>query len=326
MASVRGKVVVLTGASAGIGRETAVRLARRGATVVAAARDTDRLARLAGEAPGVVPVRCDVTVAADRAALVSSTLDAYGRIDALVNNAGLGWQGLVSEMPLERVEYLYALNVVGLIEFCHLALPSMLAARSGHIVNVSSMAGYVAFPPYAVYCSTKHAVNGFTDALRREVRGRGVRVHLVLPGPIETEFIPRANGVSPPPGSEEARVGGFPAWWVAAAIERCLRRPYPRVVAVPRVFGAGRLVQVTGFRQVTDLVLAGAARTYASRYGPPPPDPAAGSAAPDTAAPSAPVVAAPTVPAAPDSAAPGTDPLAVPGGPAGDRPDRPEGR
>jgi len=267
MASVRGKVVVLTGASAGIGRETAVRLARRGATVVAAARDLARLERLAAGAPGVVPVRCDVTVAADRAALVSGTLERHGRIDALVNNAGLGWQGGVAEMPLERVEHLFALNVVGLIDLCRLALPSMLDARSGHIVNVSSMAGYVAFPPYAVYCSTKHAVNGFTDALRREVRGRGVRVHLVLPGPIATEFIPRANGVSPPLGSEDLRVGGFPAWWVAAAIERCLRRPYPRVVAVPRVFGAGRAVQVSGIRQVTDLVMSAAARTYAARSG-----------------------------------------------------------
>jgi NAD(P)-dependent dehydrogenase (short-subunit alcohol dehydrogenase family) len=254
MTRIRGKVVVLTGASAGIGRETAVRLARHGATVVGAARDLARLERLAAEAPGVEPVRCDVSVAADRTALVAGVLDRHGRIDALVNNAGLGWQGAVADMPLDRVEELYAVNVVGLIDLCRLALPSMLAARRGHIVNVSSMAGHVAYPPFAVYCSTKHAVNGFTDALRREVRFRGVRVHLVMPGPIETEWLPRAQGFSPLPGSEENRFGGFPPGWVAAAIERCLSRPYPRTVAVPRALGAGRLVQVTGVRQATDLV------------------------------------------------------------------------
>jgi short-subunit dehydrogenase len=265
MRRVRGKVVVVTGASAGIGRDTAVRLARHGAVVVAAARDLARLERLAAEAPGVVePVRCDVSVAADRAALISGVLERHGRVDALVNNAGLGWQGLVEDMPLERIEYLIAVNVVGLADLCRLVLPSMLAARSGDIVNVSSMAGHVAFPPYAVYCATKHAVNGFTDALRREVRFRGVRVHLVMPGPIRTEWLPRSTGFSPLPGSEEARFGGFPAWWVAAAVERCLTRPWPRVVAVPRVFGAGRVVQVSGVRQAVDVTTGWQARAYAA--------------------------------------------------------------
>ena len=265
MRHVRGKVVVVAGASAGIGRDTAVRLARRGAVVVGAARDLARLERLAAEAPGVVePVRCDVSVASERAALVSGVLERHGRVDALVNNAGLGWQGLVEDMPLERIEYLFALNVVGLADLCRLVLPSMLAARSGDIVNVSSMAGHVAFPPFAVYCATKHAVNGFTDALRREVRFRGVRVHLVMPGPIRTEWLPRSTGFEPLPGAEEARFGGFPAWWVAAAIERCLTRPRPRVVAVPRVFGAGRVVQVTGVRQALDVTAGWQARAYAA--------------------------------------------------------------
>ena len=265
MRRVRGKVVVLTGASAGIGRETAVRLARRGATVVAAARDLTRLEQLASSSPGVEPVRCDVSVAADRSALVSSVLERHGRIDALVNNAGIGWESAVAEMPLAKVEELYAVNVVGLVDLTRLVLPSMLAARSGDVVNVASMAGYVAFPPYSVYCSTKHAVVGFTDGLRREVRLGGVRAHLILPGPIRTEFIPRATGYEPLPGAEETRIGGFPAWWVAAAIERCLRRPWARTAAVPRVFGAGRVVQVTGVRQLVDLGLAWGVRAYDAR-------------------------------------------------------------
>jgi short-subunit dehydrogenase len=264
---VRGRVVVLTGASAGIGRDTAVRLARKGATVVGAARDLVRLEALAAEVPGVEPVRCDVGVAADRAALIGGVLERHGRVDALVNNAGLGWQSLVEDMPLARIQYLYDVNVVGLIDLCRLVLPSMLERRSGDIVNVSSMAGWVATPPFAVYASTKSAVNGFTDALRREIGLRGVRAHLIMPGPIRTEWLPRSQGFEPLPGAEENRFGGFPAWCVAAAIERCLTRPWPRTAAVPRILGAGRLVHMTGIRQALDLASARGARATAARRG-----------------------------------------------------------
>jgi short-subunit dehydrogenase len=261
---VRGRVVVVTGASAGIGRETAARLGRRGAVVVGAARDLARLERVAAEVPGFEPVRCDVSVPADRAALVAGVLERHGRVDALVNNAGLGWQGLTEDMPLERVEYLFAVNVTALIDLSRLVLPSMLAAGRGDIVNVSSMAGHVAFPPFSVYCATKHAVNGFTDGLRREVWLRGVKVHLVLPGPIETEWLPVSQGFVPAAGAEETRFGGFPAWWVAAAIERCLVRPYPRTVAVPRFAGAGRVANLWGVRRGLDVVTAWGARAYAA--------------------------------------------------------------
>ena len=265
MSRVRGKVVALTGASAGIGAETAQRLARKGAVVVGAARDVARLERVAADAPGMEPVRCDVSVAADRTALIEGVLERHGRIDALVNNAGLGWQGLTEDIPQDRVDYLFAVNVTGLIDLCRLALPSMLEAGRGDIVNISSMAGIVGFPPFSVYCATKHAVNGFTDGLRREVWLRGIKVHLVLPGPIQTEWLPVSQGFVPMPGAEETRFAGCPAWGVAAAIERCLIWPYPRTVAVPRFAGLGRVATVGGVRRALDVACAASARAYASR-------------------------------------------------------------
>lgn len=247
---VAGRVVIVTGASAGIGRDTAVRLRDHGATVVGAARDLDRLRQV----DGIDAVRCDVAGAADRAALVAHTVARHGRVDALVNNAGLGWIGAFAEMPLERIEYLYEVNVVGLIDLCRLVLPGMLARGAGDIVNVSSVAGFVALPPNTVYSSTKFAVNGFTEGLRREVRHRGVKVHQINPGPVKTEWAPRARGFQPDQGAPEARDRtGVSAMAVARQVERCIGSPWPRIAAVPRVLGVARLASLTGVRHAMDV-------------------------------------------------------------------------
>jgi NADP-dependent 3-hydroxy acid dehydrogenase YdfG len=249
-ARLAGRVVIVTGASAGIGRDTAVRLMSKGATVVGAARDLDRLRQV----DGIDPVRCDVADDADRAALVEHALDRHGRVDALVNNAGLGWHGRFEEMPGQQVQYLFDVNVVGLIDLCRRVLPGMLERGRGDIVNVSSVAGIVAFPPYSVYCATKFAVNGFTDGLRREVRHRGVKVHLITPGNVRTEWEPRAMGYRPDPGAPEQRASkGVAAMTVARAIERCLTRPWPRIASVPRVLGVARAANAFGVRQGMDL-------------------------------------------------------------------------
>jgi short-subunit dehydrogenase len=245
-----GRVVIVTGASAGIGRDTAARLREHGAVVVGAARDVDRLEQV----EGIDAVRCDVASAGDRAALVAHTLDVHGRVDALINNAGLGWMGSFEEMPAERIQYLYDVNVVGLVDLCRLVLPGMLARRAGHIVNVSSVAGYVALPPNTVYSSTKFAVNGFTEGLRREMWHRGVKVHQINPGPVKTEWAPRAKGFDPTPGSSEQRdATGVSAGAVARQIERCLTSPWPRVAAVPRVLGVARLASLVGVREAMDV-------------------------------------------------------------------------
>src|SRR5207302_7987715 len=137
-----GTRVIVTGASTGIGRVTALRLARQGAQVWAAARDERRLEELAGEHSGIVPAPADVSNDTDRAALVEQCEP----VDVLVNNAGVGWQGVVETMPPEKVLQLFEVNVLALIDLTQRVLPGMLERRQGDIVNVGSIAGYVASP------------------------------------------------------------------------------------------------------------------------------------------------------------------------------------
>jgi short-subunit dehydrogenase len=210
---IAGANVVVTGASTGIGRETALLLAQRGAHVTVVARDQSRLDSLTAEHDGISAVSADMTVEADRASLLA----AAGDVDVLVNNAGIGWKGLVEDMPFTDVRALYELNVLALIDLTQRVLPGMLVRKLGHIVNIGSIAGYVGVPGEAVYCSTKYAVQGFTDGLRRELLGRGVDVSLIAPGPIKTEFLARATTGKPAdePGALDM---GLPASTVARAL------------------------------------------------------------------------------------------------------------
>jgi NADP-dependent 3-hydroxy acid dehydrogenase YdfG len=254
--SVRGRVVLVTGASAGIGRATAERLAAGGAQVVGCARHDERLRAAADEIPGMDGRSADVTDAGERAALVEAVLAEHGRIDVLVNNAGIGWQGLVEDMSADDVANLYANNVVAGVDLTRLVLPGMLARGDGDVVFTSSGAAFVSLPPLTVYSSTKYAVDGFVEGLRREVWARGVRVHSVNPGPVRTEWLARSRGRQPAEGEAEAKgrlSPGVPADWVAAAIERSVTRPWPRTVSVPRVVGLGRLLAVQPLRTVVDL-------------------------------------------------------------------------
>jgi len=249
--------VVVTGSSAGIGRETARLLAAKGAVVYAAARSAGPLEELAASTPGVVPVVADVSSDEDRAALVAAA-SADGPIDVLVNNAGIGWTGLVEEMPADQVRALFEVNVLGLIDLTQRVLPAMLARRRGHVVNVASIAGYVSMPPLTVYSATKFAVQGFSDGLRREVVGRGVAVTCVNPGPVRTLFGARAmlpDATSLTSGLTDRPMAGVPAWAVARAVMRAVRYggvPGYGVVTVPRVFGLGRLGAVPGLALTVD--------------------------------------------------------------------------
>jgi NAD(P)-dependent dehydrogenase (short-subunit alcohol dehydrogenase family) len=200
MPSLRGQVVIVTGASSGIGEATARRLVRGGAKVVVAARRQDRLDALIRELDptgvSIVAVAGDVTSDADRRKLVDVTLAKFGRIDALVNNAGYGTRGPVEIVPVELIRRNYETNLFSLIALTQLVLPGMRARGSGSIVNIGSVAGKIARPLSSIYDSTKHALEAITDGLRGELKPFGVHVSLIRPGYIATEFIEAANLVS----------------------------------------------------------------------------------------------------------------------------------
>ena len=189
----KGKVVLVTGASSGFGMDAARLFAYEGCSVVLAARRIDRLQELAAsiQAQGgeafAVPV--DVADREEIEIMVDTVLDIYGRVDILFNNAGFGRLAWLENMSAERdIEMQIAVNLLGVIQVSHAVLPGMLKRRSGHIINMSSVAGWIAPPTYAVYSASKYGVRGFTDALRREVQPFGVHVSGIYPGPAKTEF------------------------------------------------------------------------------------------------------------------------------------------
>lgn len=272
---IRRSVIVVTGASVGIGRATAVRLARRGAQVWAVARSEEMLEELAGDEPNVVPFVADITKDADRAALLAAT----GPVDVLVNNAGIGWNGMVEDMPAEQARRLFDVNVLALIDLTQRVLPSMLERRRGHICNISSVAAWVGVPPITVYCATKFAVQGFSEGLRRELRGRGVTVATVNPGPVSTTFAKRAaQGDRITEELGVSHMPGIPASAVARAVHRSIVLagiPGWSTIAVPRVAGLSRLGAVPGLQLTVDagsLVTRRVAVPEQRSPGPPPLD------------------------------------------------------
>jgi short-subunit dehydrogenase len=248
---IRGKNVVITGASTGIGRDTAVLLAGKGARVWAAARDEGRLKELAAEHKGIEAVRCDVTVAADREALLA-VASADRPIDVLVNNAGFGWHAFVDEMTEDEVRRMYETNVIALIALTQGVLPAMMARKHGQIINLGSVVGFVAPPSETVYASTKFAVHGFTEGLRRELIGTGVTATLICPGRIKTEFATRSLGGAA--GQEDMK--GLPVSMVSRAIARSItmrKVPGYQTISIPRVGGFSRLAVAPGMARLADL-------------------------------------------------------------------------
>ena len=180
------KVILVTGASSGIGFDAAVALAKQGHRVYAAARRVERMEPL--KAFGVVPLRMDVTDDASMEAGVRTVLEAEGRIDALVNNAGYGYFGAIENVPLEEARRQLEVNVFGLARLCQLVLPSMRAQGSGRIVNISSVAGKAVLYFGGWYHVSKFSVEALSDALRMELKPFGIDVSMIEPGGIKTNW------------------------------------------------------------------------------------------------------------------------------------------
>ena len=190
----RGAVAVVTGASAGIGRATALALGEAGASMVLAARREEVLKQLAGEMEErgwrAVPVPCDVTERADVERLRDRVAGEFGRLDVLVNNAGIPGGGAFLDLSLERIEQVATVDFLSVLTCTKILLPLMLEGGKGHIVNVASLAGRFATPGASVYAAAKHAVVAFSEALYYELEPKGVLVTALNPGFVETEGFP----------------------------------------------------------------------------------------------------------------------------------------
>jgi NAD(P)-dependent dehydrogenase (short-subunit alcohol dehydrogenase family) len=179
------KVVLITGCSTGIGRDLAQQLSASGYTVVATARKVESL----NDIPAALKLPLDVTDPESVCCAVDEVLQRFGRIDALVNNAGYGVRGVVEEISDEQARQVYDVNVFGVIRMIRAVAPQMRKQKSGRIVNVSSIAGRVSTPVNGLYSSTKFALESLSDALRIELAPFGVQVVIVEPGAIKTNFL-----------------------------------------------------------------------------------------------------------------------------------------
>jgi NAD(P)-dependent dehydrogenase (short-subunit alcohol dehydrogenase family) len=253
MRSLADQVVIITGASSGLGEATARRLARGGAKLIISARRSERLETLARELDpsgrSVLAVAADVTDGAGRQRLVDGALQKFGRIDALVNNAGYGTRGPVELVPVELIRRNFETNLFSLIALTQLVIPHLRERGAGRIVNIGSVAGRIARPLSSIYDSTKHALEAITDGLRGELAPFGIDVVLIRPGFILTGFVDAANKASEPvtesAGPYAPYFEGFRAGYqrllnmagqpddIARLVEKALtaRRPAPRYAA-----------------------------------------------------------------------------------------------
>jgi len=250
-----GSSAIVTGASSGIGRSVAARLADRGVKVFACGRRVDRLASLADLHDGIVPVEVDVRRDEDRARLV----DIAGPVDLLVNTAGVAYLGLVEEMADGQLEKLLETNCLGYFDLARRIVPGMLERKRGHIVDVGSSAVWIPGPPLTAYAATKAAVHAFNLGLRRETMGRGVQVSVVAPGPVSTEITSTSEHGSLGPFLRVFNALAGEPEGVADAVIDVLGRPswaLPPVRSVPHAVGLLRLLEIPGVDRVTDVGVA----------------------------------------------------------------------
>jgi short-subunit dehydrogenase len=234
---IQNKVVIITGASSGIGAAAALRLARAGARLTLAARRVERLEQVAVQVQALggeaLVVQMDVCNHDDIQRMLQATLERWGRVDVLLNNAGVGNEAPLTEFAPGEIRQRLHTNLIAVIECAQAVLPVMLRQQSGHIINVSSIAGLVATPGSAVYCASKFGVIGFTDALHRDLLGTGVRVSAFCPGFTPSEISPILQAHAE--GQPGARYvpGLMPVSYVADQIARLIRRPRLHLIVPP---------------------------------------------------------------------------------------------
>ncbi|MGW6740114.1 SDR family NAD(P)-dependent oxidoreductase [Streptomyces sp. NPDC055025] len=230
------KVVLVTGASRGIGRAVALRFAQEGARLVLAARSADRLAQVEKEVRDlgaeVLSVPTDVTSRDDVAALVDAAMNRFGRIDVLVNNAGIGKVGGIESTAFEDdVHQTLQASLFGMINVTQRVLPILRQQKSGTIVNMSSVMGRKAFARFGSYAIVMHAVSAFSDSLRQELAGSGVRVSVIHPALTATDLLREAEEAEMPPPFRH--MTPLSSEDVARAVTEAVRRGKRRVV-LPR--------------------------------------------------------------------------------------------
>lgn len=235
-------VAIITGASSGIGRETAILFAKKGVKVVLAARREDKLEEVEREIIGLsgeaLVVPTDVSDKAQVERMTERALERFGRIDILINNAGFGQHARISDTSAEDMREIMDVNLMGTFYAIKAALPQMRKQESGHIINVSSVAGKRGLPFIGAYCATKSAMNAISEALRVELTGTGINVSLIYPITTETEFFDvmknkTGKRFEPPKMFRQSAEG------VAAAIVKCAENPKSEVFPFPLAWLVG---------------------------------------------------------------------------------------
>lgn len=227
--NIKGKVIVITGASSGIGLATAKTLSAQGAIVSLGARRIDRLTALVEEVTAnggkALVYQTDVTKKEDLSSLVEATVKAFGKVDVIVNNAGVMPLSLVEDLKYDEWYQMIDVNIKGVLHGVAAVLPYFKAQKSGQIINVSSLAGHIVAPTAAVYSATKAAVLMLTEGLRQEVKPYNIRTTIISPGLVESELAHTISVAAVKDAIDEMRKQSIPASGIADAIAYVINQP-----------------------------------------------------------------------------------------------------
>lgn len=228
MSEIENKVVLVTGASSGIGEATARYLAKRGAKVVLGARRKERLDAIVGEltSAGHIAVarKLDVAIRSDFQSIVDFAVETFGKVDVIVNNAGIMPLSKLDALKVDEWDQMIDVNIRGVLNGIAAGLPLMKQQKSGHFVNISSIGGHNVYPTAAVYCATKFAVVAISEGLRQEVGGN-IRVTVISPGVTESELASTITDPKAKAGMDEFRKVAIPAEAIARSIAFAIEQP-----------------------------------------------------------------------------------------------------